>query len=90
MSRKPFEITLDLPNSEGREKHRKRPKKNLSFCVKQTRPLVVDVLQYNGNQMRVPLQPGEEATSSGKHCKNPPTGKNSEKACSSSPTTAAT
>jgi hypothetical protein len=59
MSRKPFEITLDLPNSEGREKNTETRKKFLSFFVKQTRPLVVDVLQYNGNQIRVPLQPGE-------------------------------
>jgi len=59
MSRKPFEITLDLPNSEGREKNTETRKKILSFFVKQTRPLVVDVLQYNGNQIRVPLQPGE-------------------------------
>jgi hypothetical protein len=50
-------LTCQIPKAEKNTETGKN--KNLSFFVKQTRPLVVDVLQYNGNQIRVPLQPGE-------------------------------
>jgi hypothetical protein len=50
MSRKPFEITLDLPNSKGREKHRNRKKMKIPSLL--SRPDLLSLMYYNTTATR--------------------------------------
>jgi hypothetical protein len=60
MSRKPFEITLDLPNSEGREKNTETRKKK-SFLSLLSRPDLLLLMYYSTTATRFEFRSSRES-----------------------------